>query len=187
MVSPLSDPKKSPFWSVISEGCSSDPSLILSAKPKDEEEEEGHGNREVADGNHGGLAEDETQPLRFSFILRPVFNDSMQFLHCSLRLCASDSARKETEKRDCRGRLRVPPLASKSTGQQVRKTPNTEHRVKQCYHVLQRPVTQTSALRLISQRINQSCDTLLLLSLVTLQRGLEREAQQDYRREKTHS
>ncbi|XP_051994517.1 transforming growth factor beta receptor type 3-like [Xyrauchen texanus] len=27
--------------------------------------------------------------LRFSFILRPVFNNSIQFLHCTLRLCAS--------------------------------------------------------------------------------------------------
>lgn len=35
--------------------------------------------------------------LRFSFILRPVFNNSIQFLHCSLQLCGDAT---ETH-RDC--------------------------------------------------------------------------------------
>ncbi|KAG7216145.1 hypothetical protein INR49_028993, partial [Caranx melampygus] len=63
-------------------------------------------------------AEEETKPLRFSFILRPVLNDSMQFLHCSLRMCVSDSTRgepmKETVKNKCQGGVRIPPLVSNS-------------------------------------------------------------------------
>ncbi|KAM9346014.1 LOW QUALITY PROTEIN: transforming growth factor beta receptor type 3 [Symphorus nematophorus] len=63
-------------------------------------------------------AVDEIQPLRFSFILRPVYNDSMQFLHCSLRLCVSGSKRgepmKETVKSNCQGRIHIPPLVSRS-------------------------------------------------------------------------
>ncbi|XP_071330640.1 transforming growth factor beta receptor type 3 isoform X2 [Trachinotus anak] len=149
VVSPLSDPKKSPFWTVISEGCSSDPSLTLSARTKDEEEEEAEGDGELEEEEIEGMedgriyhrdgdvslrhkvvrrrlqknstrmeGEEEIQPLRFSFILRPVHNDSMQFLHCSLRMCVSDSTRgelmKETARKDCQGRLRIPPLVSKS-------------------------------------------------------------------------
>ncbi|KAF0032343.1 hypothetical protein F2P81_014633 [Scophthalmus maximus] len=151
VVSPLSDPKKSPFWTVISEGCSSDPSLTLSAGAKDDEEEEaaGDGEREEMESSergavhHGDVslrhiddgrrreapvredqrststaAEEEMQPLRFSFILRPVHNDSVQFLHCSLHMCVSDAAREEPEKElvqnDCQGGLRIPPLVSKS-------------------------------------------------------------------------
>ncbi|AWP18474.1 putative transforming growth factor beta receptor type 3-like [Scophthalmus maximus] len=151
VVSPLSDPKKSPFWTVISEGCSSDPSLTLSAEAKDDEEEEaaGDGEREEMESSergavhHGDVslrhiddgrrreapvredqrststaAEEEMQPLRFSFILRPVHNDSVQFLHCSLHMCVSDAAREEPEKElvqnDCQGGLRIPPLVSKS-------------------------------------------------------------------------
>ncbi|GAA6215470.1 transforming growth factor beta receptor type 3-like [Lates japonicus] len=147
VVSPLSDPKKSPFWSVISDGCSSDPSLTLSAKTKDIEEEEAEGDSELEgekeeidrDGDvslqHKAEkrreasvrmrrssssmgTEQEIQPLRFSFILQPVHNDSMQFLHCSLHMCVSDSTRgepmEETAKTDCQGRLRIPPLISKS-------------------------------------------------------------------------
>ncbi|XP_040917538.1 transforming growth factor beta receptor type 3 isoform X2 [Toxotes jaculatrix] len=156
VVSPLSDPKRSPFWTVISEGCSSDPSLTLSAKTKDEEEEEAEGDGELEEGKEetegmeeGGIhlrdgdvslqhkaerqreapvrmeksststrAEEETQSLRFSFVLQPIHNNSMQFLHCSLLVCSRDSTRgepvKETAKSDCQGRLRIPPLVSKS-------------------------------------------------------------------------
>lgn len=156
VVSPLSDPKKSHFWSVISDGCSSDPSLALVAKTKDEDEAEGDGDHEeenedtdgVETGRDGDVllrhrvdrrgreapermekrrdnvgAEDEIKPLRFSFILRPVYNDSMQFLHCSLHLCVSDSKRgepmKETVKSDCEDGLRIPPLVSRSPRHQV--------------------------------------------------------------------
>ncbi|XP_034395531.1 transforming growth factor beta receptor type 3 [Cyclopterus lumpus] len=145
VVSPLSDPKQSRFWTVLSEGCSSDPSLTLSAKTKEEEVEGAGGDdkveeektKEETDGldrrgreaperldnksaNVG--AEEEIRPLRFSFILRPVYNDSIQFLHCSLRLCISDLKKEEpTEekvKTDCQDRLRIPPLVSRSSRHQ---------------------------------------------------------------------
>lgn len=149
VVSPFSDPKKSPFWTVISNGCSSDPSLTLGAKTKHEHEEakddgelEGETEETAALGNSGiyqigdkresgrmtdekttSTTEEEMQPLRFSFILQPVYNDSMQFLHCSLRLCVSDSTRgepmKETVRNDCQGRLRMPRLLYRSPRHQV--------------------------------------------------------------------
>uniref|UniRef100_UPI0037E74F0E uncharacterized protein engl isoform X2 n=1 Tax=Semicossyphus pulcher TaxID=241346 RepID=UPI0037E74F0E len=160
VVSPLSDPKKSRFWTVIRDGCSSDPSLTLAAKTRDEEEEEEEGEdaeleKEEIEGLEKGRihhrdgdvskqhktkrsrdedparteksstsseTEEEIQPLRFSFILRPVYNDSMQFLHCSLRLCVSDSLRgkpvKERERADCQSGLRIPPLISRSSRHQ---------------------------------------------------------------------
>ncbi|XP_041813918.1 transforming growth factor beta receptor type 3 isoform X2 [Chelmon rostratus] len=148
VVSPLSDPKKPRFWTVIRDGCSSDPSLTLDAKKEEEEEDaKGDGDLEEEKEELEGLekgraydrdgdaslrhteksstsmgAEEEIQPLRFSFILRPVYNDSMQFLHCSLLLCVSDSPRgepaKERVKNDCRGRIRIPPLVSRSPRQQ---------------------------------------------------------------------
>uniref|UniRef100_A0A3Q3LMA7 Endoglin, like n=2 Tax=Mastacembelus armatus TaxID=205130 RepID=A0A3Q3LMA7_9TELE len=130
VVSPLSDPKKSPFWSVMSEGCSSDPSLTLTA-PKNNEEAEGEGDLEEqreekeeddVQRRHkpevAAVEEVQVQRLRFSFILRPVYNDSMQFLHCSLQLCGSDSTRgksmKEPETKDCQDGRRIPPLVFKS-------------------------------------------------------------------------
>lgn len=177
VVSPLSDPRKSPFWTVIKDGCSTDPSLTLSKiredgdeqeaddddgepEEKEEEEEEGRDNEDhknngtgkgrdwrqdlggtgrqtTKDSRRKGRkaqvrreersaksrgAEEEMQSLRFSFILRPVYNNSVQFLHCSLRLCVSDSAgegsTKETTEKDCQGGLRIPPLVSKSPRQQ---------------------------------------------------------------------
>ncbi|KAG7505585.1 hypothetical protein JOB18_035295 [Solea senegalensis] len=157
VVSPLSNPKKSPFWTVIREGCSSDPSLTLSTKTQDDDEEKAKVGRKLQEEKEGdGILhqeknfsfrhkaererreasvrmgrsstivateeeeeeEEEMQPLRFSFILRPVHNDSMQFLHCSLHVCVSDSTRgesmKETAKTDCQGKIRIPPLVSKS-------------------------------------------------------------------------
>ncbi|KAG8006465.1 Transforming growth factor beta receptor type 3 [Nibea albiflora] len=146
VVSPLSDPKKTNFWTVISDGCSSDPSLTLANDDDEDEDVEGDGEEEKEEMEgleKGGTydyhrverreaeaarrlensrisegEEEEIQPLRFSFILRPVYNDSMQFLHCSLRLCVSDSTRrepaKETVKKDCRGRIHIPPLVSRT-------------------------------------------------------------------------
>ncbi|XP_067334257.1 transforming growth factor beta receptor type 3 isoform X3 [Channa argus] len=150
VVSPLSDPKKSPFWFVIKEGCSSDPALSLSgARTEEEEEEEEEGVEgkgtvgETGDTDEGrsyhrdgraerrqeeprGMTESDTNMgeeremplLRFSFVLRSVFKDSMQFVHCSLRLCDStrDESTRETVKNDCLGRLRIPALVSKSPG-----------------------------------------------------------------------
>ncbi|XP_023149630.2 transforming growth factor beta receptor type 3 isoform X2 [Amphiprion ocellaris] len=145
VVSPLSDPKKSPFWPVISDGCSSDPSLTLSAKKKEEAEDEAEGDceleeeeteevekvhhmterrgREAMIGKKTTRAgEEEMRPLRFSFILRPVYNNSIQFLHCSLRVCVSDPTKgeltKETVKNECQGKLHIPPLVSKSSRHQ---------------------------------------------------------------------
>ncbi|XP_070836278.1 transforming growth factor beta receptor type 3 [Chaetodon trifascialis] len=156
VVSPLSDPKKSHFWTVIRDGCSSDPSLTLDAKDEEEEEHtKGDGEVEEEKGQLGGLeksrtydrdgevslrhkaerrggdararmeksstsvgVEEEIKPSRFSFILRPVYNDSMQFLHCSLRLCVSDSTRREpmeeAVKNNCQGGIHIPPLVSRS-------------------------------------------------------------------------
>lgn len=157
MVSPLSDPKKSQFWTVISDSCSLDPSLSLDAKVEAEEGAEGNGELEEENKETEGLekgkgdgkvlirhkierrqgeapariskrgtslgAQEEIQPLRLSFILRPVYNESVQFLHCSLRLCVSDSTRgeamKETVKNDCHGGIRIPPLVSRSLRHQV--------------------------------------------------------------------
>ena len=169
VVSPLSDPKKSPFWTIIREGCSSDPSLTLSAEAEDEDEEEEEEEEEEGDAgeleevermkksriHHGDVsprhkserrrreapvrsetsgvtvaaeqetAEQETRPLRFSFVLRPVHNDSIQFLHCSLSMCSSDSTRgealKEPARRVCQDGVRVPALVSRSPKHQVHK------------------------------------------------------------------
>uniref|UniRef100_A0A3P8WCW0 ZP domain-containing protein n=1 Tax=Cynoglossus semilaevis TaxID=244447 RepID=A0A3P8WCW0_CYNSE len=53
-------------------------------------------------------------PLRFSFLLRPVHNDSVHFLHCSLSVCVygppAPQSTEETAKIDCGGRQRIPPL-----------------------------------------------------------------------------
>lgn len=149
VISPLSDPKKSPFWTVISNGCSSDPSLNLGTKTEAKDEDETEDDSELEEetreveglerGRHSheerkGASMDqstcrrgkvaETQNLRFSFILRPVFNNSVQFLHCSLHLCLSKSTRgetmKEDMKKDCQGGIRIPPLVSRSHGHQVK-------------------------------------------------------------------
>lgn len=154
VVSPLSDPKESRFWTVIRDGCSVDPSLTL--YPEDEEEEGVQGNVELEQGKEeiDGLdqektydsgrkvekqwveapvgmkesstrreAEEDIQPLRLSFILRPVYNESVHFLHCSLRLCMSDftigKPMKDTVQNDCHGEKRIPPLVSRSPRHQV--------------------------------------------------------------------
>lgn len=68
-------------------------------------------------------AEEAMQSLRFSFILRPVYNVSMQFLHCSLRLCISNRTGgkpvEEAGMKGCQGGLRIPPLVFRSPRQQV--------------------------------------------------------------------
>ncbi|XP_037545274.1 transforming growth factor beta receptor type 3 [Nematolebias whitei] len=145
-VSPLSDPKKSPFWTVISNGCSSNPSLTFDAKTKskeeDKDEDEGEDEEETAetDGWEKGrnhpkeiksirmdndtqrVAEEEIRFLRFSFILRPVFKEPMQFLHVSLQLCLSNSTRgppmKEAVKEDCQTETQIPALITRSSRQQ---------------------------------------------------------------------
>lgn len=139
-VSPLSDPRKAPFWTVISNGCSSDPSLSFGAKTKEEKEEDEKNEEEIAEtggwekgreeikgtrmaNNTQRVPGKETRFLRFSFILRPVFNNPVQFLHLSVLLCLSNSTTgqlmKEAEKSDCQTRTRIPALETRSVRQQV--------------------------------------------------------------------
>ncbi|KAK0135956.1 Transforming growth factor beta receptor type 3 [Merluccius polli] len=65
--------------------------------------------------------EKETRSLRFSFVLRPVYNNSVQFLHCRLLLCSSGSSGEESAPRGrCRdGGDPIPRLASSPPGPQV--------------------------------------------------------------------
>ncbi|KAM4635514.1 transforming growth factor beta receptor type 3 [Polymixia lowei] len=181
VVSPLSDPRKPSSWTLIKDGCSTDPSLTLSKVRKgvkrvddddddgdddvelEEEErekggrgnEEGHkdaargasfrrngrawrrdssggatrdrggmrGGREEGRGRTGPEEEEEEiHFLRFSFVLRPVYNDSIQFVQCSLQLCVSGSAGQSNTKAatgsDCQSGLSVPRLVSTSPSQQ---------------------------------------------------------------------
>ncbi|CAL8302456.1 unnamed protein product [Merluccius merluccius] len=66
--------------------------------------------------------EKETQSLRFSFVLRPVYNNSVQFLHCRLLLCSSSSSGEEGAPRSqsrCQdGGDPIPRLASSPPGPQ---------------------------------------------------------------------
>ncbi|KAM4530184.1 transforming growth factor beta receptor type 3 isoform 2-T3 [Odontesthes bonariensis] len=163
-VSPVSDPKKFPFWTVISNGCSSDPSLTIVAKKKVEREEgtEGDGEPEAAEGLHRGRNDRKErkgarihesipkvgggggeQPLRFSFVLHAVFNDSVQFLHCSVLLCLSGSTRgqpiKEAVKNRCQSGIHIPPLVSRS--------PNTQCEIRNLYRpmVVTHPISSLAA------------------------------------------
>lgn len=142
-VSPMSDPKKAPFWTVISNGCSSNPSLSIGAKIKEEKNKDGKNEEEIAETGGWEKGRDdhteikgtrmdtdtqrvsgkETRFLRFSFILHPAFNNSVQFLHLSVLLCLSNSTKgrlmKEAEKNDCQTRIRIPALVTRSVRQQV--------------------------------------------------------------------
>ncbi|XP_056608345.1 transforming growth factor beta receptor type 3 isoform X2 [Triplophysa dalaica] len=63
---------------------------------------------------------ENTQTLRFSFILGPVFNNSIQFLHCSVRLCVSGEQTHEesSTNRECDHGLRIPALTNTPASQQ---------------------------------------------------------------------
>ncbi|XP_014903663.1 transforming growth factor beta receptor type 3 [Poecilia latipinna] len=138
-VSPQSDPKKSPFWTVISGGCSSDPSVRLVVKAGGDEDEDAYGEEEEDVGREGDKNDrsgrrfsatddgspnvgdsEKTQLLRFSFVLRPVYNESMQFVHCSLLLCLPDRAEEETtqEANSCQSGVPIPPLVPGSSRHQ---------------------------------------------------------------------
>ncbi|KAF4116432.1 hypothetical protein G5714_003921 [Onychostoma macrolepis] len=56
--------------------------------------------------------------LRFSFILRPIFNNSIQFLHCRLRLCASVEGPSGATTRICTDGPQIPPLTHTTASQQ---------------------------------------------------------------------
>ncbi|CAL8315866.1 unnamed protein product [Arctogadus glacialis] len=63
--------------------------------------------------------EEETQSLRFSFVLPPVYNASVQFLHCRLLLCSSGSSSEENPPRTpCPEGQPIPRLTSAPPGQQ---------------------------------------------------------------------
>ncbi|XP_028841591.1 transforming growth factor beta receptor type 3-like [Denticeps clupeoides] len=104
VVSPLSNPRASPGWPVIASGCSIDPSLILTPAKK-------AGGDEDAPGA-GRAGEDEPSRLRFSFILRPVYNNSIQFLHCGLRQC-SFAAQEAKVPRVCQRGVPIPGLGAR--------------------------------------------------------------------------
>ncbi|XP_077474742.1 transforming growth factor beta receptor type 3 [Stigmatopora argus] len=148
VVSPLSDPKNSAFWTLISNACPADPSItFVHAKDEEEtedtnEQEEDSEDRQEDEKGEKSSDEDEEgvsfrskprregpsgrktmlRPLRFSFILRPVYNVSIQFLHCSLHLCVSDESTKDpiknNETKDCPDGKHIPPLGSRTLGQQ---------------------------------------------------------------------
>ncbi|KAK7167009.1 hypothetical protein R3I94_001417 [Phoxinus phoxinus] len=56
--------------------------------------------------------------LRFSFVLRPVYNNSIQFLHCRLRLCAADEGPSGAGARACAHGPRIPALTHTPASQQ---------------------------------------------------------------------
>ncbi|XP_043086481.1 transforming growth factor beta receptor type 3 [Puntigrus tetrazona] len=56
--------------------------------------------------------------LRFSFVLRPVFNNSIQFLHCRLRLCASEEGPSGAAAGICRDGPLIPALTRATASQQ---------------------------------------------------------------------
>ncbi|XP_075398184.1 transforming growth factor-beta receptor type 3-like protein [Tenrec ecaudatus] len=65
-VTPSSRPGPGPALALLHGGCPADPSVLFAPPPP-----------------RFGAA----HPARFSFLLRPVFNSSMQFLHCQLSRC----------------------------------------------------------------------------------------------------
>lgn len=192
IVSPHSDPRASPSWPVIFNGCSREPSFILTPlrkesgrrdgtpeededadegedtdedddeeKEEEEEEDDADDKEEVSSkrrvqagqpvGKNGrrrrSRREDdkgrtvrekraeekkekaaEASHLRFSFVLRPVFNNSIHFLHCSLRQCnpgtsshTPTAAAGGAERRCREGEVAIPAvLKAQLTSQKVR-------------------------------------------------------------------
>ncbi|KAK7940214.1 hypothetical protein WMY93_003540 [Mugilogobius chulae] len=132
IISPQSDPKKSPFWSVIRDGCTSDDSFVLgpvikrdNGSVEDEQMKKENTFEMSRIKRNAGWTEKksaaaEEQVLRFSFIMKALYNESMQFLHCSLLLCGSDVtggvSRAQTQ--DCQTGIRIPPLVSTATTHQ---------------------------------------------------------------------
>ncbi len=57
--------------------------------------------------------------LRFSFILRPIFINPIQFLHCRLRLCASEEGPSGASTRICTDGPQIPALTHTTASQQV--------------------------------------------------------------------
>ncbi|KAL2100938.1 hypothetical protein ACEWY4_002699 [Coilia grayii] len=82
-----------------------------------------------------------TSYLRFSFVLRPVFNNSIHFLHCSLRQCGQDAHNQTptgpAAERRCQGGVSIPALIKAKLSTQ-----------KCEYRNLSRPMLVTSPLAL---------------------------------------
>ncbi|KAG7459316.1 hypothetical protein MATL_G00209330 [Megalops atlanticus] len=138
VVSPLSDPQANPGWPVIQDGCAFDPSLTLSP-------EVGGGVRtrvreetvkEEVRGERGEAEEGRpADRVRFSFVLRPVYNNSIQFLHCRLRQC-EEGPQRVTSHDGCRHGPALPTLIAKPRNQQCK------------YRTLSRPMLVTQSLGL---------------------------------------
>ncbi|KAG9343913.1 hypothetical protein JZ751_013300 [Albula glossodonta] len=157
MVSPLSDPQASPGWPVIRDGCIVEPTFTLSLEGRGGESEGGRlsqrergRNRAEDELESEGIEEEEKtqrkgdgeRRLRFSFVLRPVYNNSIQFLHCRLRQCEGPTpvAPANQSQGSCQGRPRLPLLIDQPLGQQCQ------------YRSLLRPVLVTQPLGL-SRRV----------------------------------
>ncbi|KAM8825321.1 transforming growth factor beta receptor type 3 [Synchiropus picturatus] len=113
-VSAHPDPKTSPVWDVIRQGCAAEPSLML--VEAEEEEEGGDEDKSLPRKTKAKASLREAGgSLRFSFIVRPIHSQTMQFLHCSVWLCVSDSAQEEDRARagvrgGCPSGPPIPPL-----------------------------------------------------------------------------
>ncbi|XP_035253079.1 transforming growth factor beta receptor type 3 [Anguilla anguilla] len=100
MVSPLSDPDASPGWAVIQDGCHVDPSL-----------------RQIRKGGAMERGGAPPRALRFSFVLKPLYINPVQFLHCRLHYCREGPPGAPPQDR-CHGRARLPPLIAQPRSQQ---------------------------------------------------------------------
>ncbi|XP_051569372.1 transforming growth factor beta receptor type 3-like [Myxocyprinus asiaticus] len=162
-VSPLSDPQTHSSWSIITDSCASDPSVLLTERETRSEithstehddsrqsdrqllpnwRQTGHSRTDSLRGMRQergtrDIEEESALTLRFSFILRPVFNNSIQFLHCTLHLCTSGAqtdlgSSGATAQTVCPKGLQIPALTHVPAS-------------KQCeYRNLSRPILVTS-------------------------------------------
>ncbi|XP_077183416.1 transforming growth factor beta receptor type 3-like isoform X2 [Paroedura picta] len=76
-LSPFSDASLSSPYVLIQHGCAADARVTLS---RSEQAAQGH-----------ALPPGYQERQRMSFVLQPLFNDSIQFLHCHLTLCSRDT------------------------------------------------------------------------------------------------
>ncbi|XP_031428681.1 transforming growth factor beta receptor type 3 isoform X2 [Clupea harengus] len=221
VVSPQSNSSGSPSWPVILNGCSQEPTFILTPlrkksevkgetpeeeegvvegedddededdKEEDKEEEEEEEEEEEKDDKDRGRApsfrrevragqplrnkrrgrtgvnegraerdrgaeeQKEARPshLRFSFVLRPIFNNSIHFLHCSLRQCSpaahSQSASAAAAARVCHGGVPIPALIKAHGGVPIPALIKAQLTSQKCENRnLSRPMLVTSPLGL---------------------------------------
>ncbi|XP_041091586.1 transforming growth factor beta receptor type 3-like [Polyodon spathula] len=107
-LSPLSDPEGGPGWTVIAEECPQDDSVTFYSEgaggKRSSPSWEGAGRSTFFNQGHSGgqtfyaagrapEGQGGTRDRRlFSFVLRPQYNNSVQFLHCKLTLCERGGA-----------------------------------------------------------------------------------------------